>query len=99
MSDTNPLVAIQQIKALAQEIEDALRRQDEVLRMRGLSLSPALFEALTAVLDDVNNIEARLVEEATTLGQFRTLAGTSGQINSALELVEVLAEAKVGRAS
>jgi adenylate cyclase len=93
MPDTNPLVAIQQIKALAQEIEDALRRQDEVLRMRGLSLSPALFEALTAVLDDVNKIESRLVEEATTLGQFRTLAGTSDQINSSLDLDEVLAEA------
>jgi PAS domain S-box-containing protein len=93
MPDTNPLVAIQQIKTLAQEIEDALRRQDEVLRMRGLSMTPALFEAAAAVLDDVSKIESRLVEEATTLGQFRTLAGTSDQINSSLDLDEVLAGA------
>lgn len=93
MPDTNPLVAIQQIKALAQEIDGALRRQDEMLRMRGLSLTPALFAATAAVLDDVNKIESRLVEEATTLGQFRTLAGTSDQINSSLDLDEVLAGA------
>lgn len=93
MPDTNPLVAIQQIRTLAEQIEEALRRQDEMLHMRGLSLSPALFEAAAAVLDDVSRIESRLVEEATTLSQFRTLAGTSEQINSSLDLDEVLAEA------
>ena len=47
----------------------------------------------SAITDNLGNLESRLVEEATELGQLRTLAGTSAQINSSLNLDEVLREA------
>ncbi len=93
MPDTGPLDAIQQIKTLAQQIEAALHKQEELLQMRDITLMPDLFDALTAIHADISRIESRLVEDMTTLSQFRTLAGTSQQINSSLDLDEVLAEA------
>lgn len=93
MPDTGPLDAIQQIKTLAQQVEAALHKQEELLQMRDITLMPDLFDALTAIHADISRIESRLVEDMTTLSQFRTLAGTSQQINSSLDLDEVLAEA------
>ncbi len=93
MPESNPLDIIQHIKTLAQEMDESLRRQDEILQVRGISLLPNLFTALAAVRDDISRIEARLVNEMTTLSQLRTLAGTSEQINTSLQLDEVLAGA------
>jgi class 3 adenylate cyclase/GAF domain-containing protein len=93
MPDTNPLDTLRQIKLLGKQLEEALRRQDEVLGLRGIPPEPELFAALAAITDTASRIESRLVEELTTLSQLRTLAGTSAQINSSLDLNTVLAEA------
>lgn len=93
MPESNPLEIIQHIKALAQEMDESLRRQEEILKLRGISLMPNLFTALAAVREDISRIESRLIDEMTTLSQLRTLAGTSEQINTSLQLDEVLTEA------
>jgi adenylate cyclase len=91
MSD--PLDAIQQVATLARELEDSLRRQEDILKLRGIALMPEVFTTLAALRDDITRIESRLVEAMIALSQLRTLAGTSEQINSSLDLDVVLAEA------
>ena len=93
MPEKNPLETIAEVRALAGQLEESLRKQDDILQMRGMNLPPGAFNALNAMTDNLGKLETRLVEEATELGQLRTLAGTSAQINSSLNLDEVLAEA------
>ncbi|MBZ0303732.1 MAG: GAF domain-containing protein [Anaerolineae bacterium] len=92
-SDSHPLDTNQTIRKLALELEDALRRQEEVLMLRSISLAPGLLDAVSAVHEDIGHIETHLVDAMTTLSQLRTLTGTSEQINSSLDLDVVLAEA------
>ncbi|MAS37694.1 MAG: hypothetical protein CL610_27105 [Anaerolineaceae bacterium] len=96
MPETTSIIlldTIHQIKSLAQELEKAIRRQEDLLNIRGITMSETLFDAMATVHDDIDKIEIRLVEEATALSQLRTMAGTSDQINSSLDLDVVLAEA------
>lgn len=89
----NPLDEIHGIKELVNQVEGALRSQQEILQMRGMKLPPGTFSTLAAIQEDLGKIESRLADEATELGQLRTLRGTSDQINSSLDLDVVLAEA------
>lgn len=93
MPEKTPLETIGEIKTLAGQLEAALRKQDDILQMRGMNLPAGAFNALGAITGNLGKLESRLVEEATELGQLRTLAGTSAQLNSSLNLDEVLTEA------
>ena len=89
---TNPLDALHTIKNQVQSLEDGLQKQADILNMRGITLSADLFEQLNAMRGVMERLESRLVEETTLTSQLRTLAGTSEDINSSLDLDEVLAE-------
>ena len=95
MADTraNPIDSVHDIRRLVTDLEAALRKQQELLQLRGMSLPDAVFQALAAVRDGLAHAEAQLVEDLTTLSQLRALAGTTDQINSSLDLDIVLAEA------
>ncbi|MGQ9887875.1 MAG: GAF domain-containing protein [Aggregatilineales bacterium] len=95
MADTraDPIDSVHDIRRLVTELETALRKQQELLQLRDMSLPDAVFQALAAVRDSLARAEAQLVEDLTTLSQLRALAGTTDQINSSLDLDTVLAEA------
>ncbi len=95
MLDTpsNLLDDVRGIRALVKEVETALRSQHQILQMRGMSLPAGTFNTLSELESDLTTIETALVNEATELSQLRALAGTSEQINSSLDLDEVLREA------
>jgi adenylate cyclase len=92
MSNT-PLDALQAIKTHIQALTAALSKQQDVLQLRGITLLPELFTLLDTLTADVDVVEKQLVNETNQLGLLRTLAGTSAQMNSSLDLDEVLAEA------
>lgn len=94
MSETNnPLETIAEITALTGQLDEALRKQDDLLQMRNMRLPDSVFNALTVTTENLSQLETRLVAEATELGQLRTLAATTAQLNSSLDLDEVLSEA------
>lgn len=95
MADTrvNPIDAVHDIRRLITEVETALRKQQELLSLRDMSLPPDTFQMILAVRDDLARTEAQLVDDMVTLSQLRALAGTTNKINSSLDLDTVLAEA------
>jgi class 3 adenylate cyclase/PAS domain-containing protein len=94
MSDThNPIDDIHGIRALVIEVDEALRKQQEILQMRGMNLPTGTFRALTTINEDLDRIQSGIVNETTEMGQLRALTGTSDQLNNSLDLDEVLAEA------
>lgn len=92
-TNNSPIDAIHGIRALVKEVDAALRKQQEILQMRGMSLPPGTTRSLTGIVEDLNKIESRLADETTELSQLRALAGTSEQLGSSLDLDTVLAEA------
>jgi PAS domain S-box-containing protein len=92
-TNNSPIDAIHGIRALVKEVDAALRKQQEILQMRGMSLPPGAMRSLTGIVEDLNQIESRLADETTELSQLRALAGTSDQLSSSLDLDVVLAEA------
>ncbi len=95
MADTraNPIDSVHDIRRLAAEVETALRKQQDLLLLRNMSLPDAVFQALAAIHSDLARTETQLVDDITTLSQLRALAGTTDQLNSSLDLDTVLAEA------
>lgn len=95
MADTraNPIDSVHDIRRLVTEVETALRKQQDLLQLRGMSLPDEVFQTLAAVRDDLARTETQLVDDLTALSQLRALAGTTDQINSSLDLDTVLAEA------
>ena len=95
MADTraNPLDSVHDIRRLIAEVEAALRKQQDLLQLRGIDLPAAVFQALAAVQDGLARTQTQLVDDLTTLSQLRALAGTTDQLNSSLDLDTVLAEA------
>ena len=88
----NPLEALHYIKSQIHRLEENLRKQSEILQVRGITLATEIFDRLNDIRTALERIEGRLVEETTLISQLRTLAGTSEDINSSLDLDEVLAE-------
>ena len=61
--------------------------------MRNINMLPQIFSVLATVNQDLERLESRFSDGATSLALLRTLAGTSEQINSSLNLDEVLDQA------
>ncbi len=91
--ENTPLELLQQLKAQTQALQDLLRVQQEILTVRGITHLSDVFEMLKVIDEDFKRLEARYTEDTTTLDLLRTLAGTSEQINSSLDLDAVLNEA------
>jgi PAS domain S-box-containing protein len=95
-ANSNPTVAlteIQRLTTLVSEVKAALQSQQEILRMRGMSLPPGALQNLDNLDRDLKTLENQLGSDETELGQLRALAATSAMINSSLDLDEVLARA------
>ncbi|MBZ0291284.1 MAG: GAF domain-containing protein [Anaerolineae bacterium] len=90
--DTNPIEDIQILRKLVSDVEAALHRQQEILRIREINLPKGTFTTLSEINADLESIESQLVNETTELSQLSALAGTLAQINSSLDLGEVLGE-------
>jgi class 3 adenylate cyclase len=90
---SQPINTVPVIRALCAEIDTALREQQRILQMRNLTLPPNTFTLLDGIAESLAEIESRLVADATELSQLRALVGTYEQINSSLDLDEVLSEA------
>lgn len=90
---TSPIETIHSVRDLVSETDAALRKQHDLLKLRGMSLPAGTFAAVSAVSKSLEQIEAQLVEDITALSQLRAMVRTSAQMNSSLDLDEVLAEA------
>jgi adenylate cyclase len=97
MSESNPnasqtlaLTEVQRLRAYIAEVKVGLNNQQEILRVRGMSLPPGALQNLENIDAELKNLEKRLASEETELVQLRALAATSAMINSSLDLEEVL---------
>lgn len=88
-----PIDDIQNLRTMVEEVKSALRNQDELLRMRGMSLPPGTLGHLEGIDNDLKQLHKNLVNESTELLQLRTLAETSAMLNSSRDLDTVLARA------
>jgi adenylate cyclase len=88
-----PIDDIQNLRNMVEEVKSALRNQDELLRMRGMSLPPGSLAHLDGIDNDLKQLHKNLVNESTELLQLRTLAETSAMLNSSRDLDTVLARA------
>ncbi len=89
-SQTLALTEIQRLRSYVSEVMAALHSQQEILRMRGMSLPPGALQNLENIDKDLTDLEKNLTSEETELVQLRALAATSAMINSSLDLDEVL---------
>ncbi len=87
------LVEIQKLRVVIDEVSHALKSQQELLKMRDLTLNPALLESLKAVESDLYRLETILISESTELEQLNALVQTSAMVNSSLDLDTILAQA------
>lgn len=88
-----PIDDIQKLRTMVEEVKSALRNQDELLRMRGMSLPPGSLSQLDGIDNDLKQLHKNLVNESTELLQLRTLAETSAMLNSSRDLDTVLTRA------
>lgn len=94
MADTNPKKSIlgdlRQLQSTAEETADALHKQDEILRTRGMSLPSNALQTINRIGKRLGKVETDVINEQTELGQLRSLAQTSAMINTSLDLDDVL---------
>ena len=77
-----PIDDIQNLRTMVEAVKSALRNQDELLRMRGMSLPPGSLSQLDTIDTDLKQLHKNLVNESSELLQLRTLAETSAMLNS-----------------
>jgi adenylate cyclase len=95
MADSKPTMAeeLAALKTITREVADNLRKQDEILRSRGMKLPPGVIQSLSALIKDIANLENNIGGDAIELNQLRALAATGAMINSTLDVDDVLAKA------
>jgi GAF domain-containing protein len=91
--DNTALDVLHTLKVKSQVLESSLNAQQEILQMRGIKLTPEIFSVIATMHEELETLSSRFVEETTSLGLLRMLAGISEQINSSLNLDEVLDQA------
>ncbi len=74
------------------EIMGTLTAQQKILKMRGMQLPPAALERLEELQQEMNLLRQTLGEQTPELTQLRALFRTMTQINSILDLQQVLDE-------
>ncbi len=88
-----PLQDLAELKAQTREVADKLRKQDEVLRTRGMKLPPGVTDSLSEVIQSIATMEKLLGGDLIELGQLRALTATGAMINSTLDLDGLLTQA------
>lgn len=71
----------------------ALRKQGEVLRVRGVVPPLPVLNMLATLDSQIMHLSAAIDDDATEIGQLQALAATYAMINSSLEVDTVLAQA------
>lgn len=89
-SVSNVIRELQTARTLINEITASLEAQRAILKQQGMNLPPLVTTTLTAVQNDLNQIEHLLVEEQTELAQLRALADMSAQLTTTLDINSVL---------
>jgi len=89
-SASNVIRELQTARTLITEITASLEAQRAILKQQGMNLPPLVTTTLTAVQNDLNQIEQLLVEEQTELAQLRALADMSAQLTTTLDINSVL---------
>lgn len=93
--ESNSIHELQQTIQLFQQTLQALNELRAVLRERaiGMNLPPMVLQTLQATYPQLEQMQERLVEEQTELGQLRALADMSARITEALDVDRVLEDA------
>lgn len=89
-SASNVIRELQTARTLITEITASLEAQRAILKQQGMNLPPLVTTTLTAVQNDLNQIEQLLMEEQTELAQLRALAEMSAQLTTSLDINSVL---------
>jgi class 3 adenylate cyclase len=84
---------VRQVRELSERVYTGLRNQQQLLKLRELSLEPELLDQVTRVEDELSMLEKYLHNEETELEQLRALTETSAMINSSLNPDTILAQA------
>jgi len=84
---------VRQLKTLVDDVVTGLRSQQELLRIRGMSLPPGTIQNAQRLLTQIEALEATLTEDERELAQLRTIGATSAMLNSSLDLDAVLSGA------
>ncbi|MBI1257947.1 MAG: GAF domain-containing protein [Chloroflexi bacterium] len=87
------LEEIGRIRELSSHIYTGLRNQQELMKIRDLSLSPELIDSTGQIDDQLSTLERYLRNDETELEQLRALTETSAMINSSLDANAILAQA------
>ncbi len=81
---------IQRMSASVNEAAQQLRAQANILKQRGMNLPPGSIEGLETVHVALENLGTRVAEQYNELVRLRALSETASQINSSLDLDQVL---------
>lgn len=87
-----PLTEVGRLKSLLEEISVSLRSQRDILKVRGIQLPPMTMQTLSGIGTELDKLQTNLDSEQTEIGQLRALARNAAQINSQLDLNNVLSE-------
>jgi class 3 adenylate cyclase/PAS domain-containing protein len=87
------LEEVQQLKAMIDEVEVGLRNQQDLLKIRGMSLPPGTLQNVHRLQGQIEALATGLNDHERELSQLRAIVATSAMINSALDLDAVLSSA------
>ncbi len=87
------LAAVAALRERLDNAAQALRKQADLLRVRGIAPPLHLFNAFASFDTALHQLARAIADEATEIGQLQALAETYAMINSSLDVDVVLAQA------
>jgi class 3 adenylate cyclase len=84
---------ILRLRTLLQELRTSLQGQQDLLKLRGMSLAPGLIGELDALEKGLARLEKAVADDDTELQKLRKLAEMSALVNSSRQLDQVLNQA------
>lgn len=84
---------VRQLRALIDEVATALKNQQDLLKIRGMSLPPGTMQSISNIQSQLSKLESSLMDDERELRQLRALVQTSAMVNSSLDLDTVLSGA------
>src|SRR5579859_2615891 len=81
---------LKHLSRVVSELEGVFRKQRELLKQKGMSLPPGTLQGIQSVFTELDALSRQFEEEHGELLQLRALRQTAEQINSTLNLDEVL---------
>ncbi|MBC6955198.1 MAG: GAF domain-containing protein [Chloroflexi bacterium] len=89
-------IEINELKPLLTETEQALLRQSELLRSRGLGLPSMTHTAINSLIHSLDTFLRILRDEQREVAQLRTLVANSASFSGSFDLDEILSDAMDG---